>query len=189
MRQHVVWDTGAGVLDGETYVVSRRRLFRPEGLAFDNGVERLESERAARLHRIPGIDGEVENDQLDLVWIDLEGFKPLLPRKGEELRNELRAPISSGLDQFDAFLVVRPLHCAGEQTRVGEHDTEQVIEIVRHACRDLPRLHQVAAIAERRLRPSPVVRSASAARYWPLPAPEFVLRRGARAFSQYVFDR
>jgi hypothetical protein len=30
------------------------------------------------------------------------------------------------------------LHCAGEQTRVGEHDAEQVIEIVRHARRDLP---------------------------------------------------
>src|SRR3981189_1305000 len=79
MRQHVVWDTGAGVLDGETYVVSRRRLFRPEGLAFDNGVERLESERAARLHRIPGVDGEVENDQLDLVWIDQS--RPEIRRK------------------------------------------------------------------------------------------------------------
>src|SRR5689334_25307156 len=70
MRQHVVWDTGAGVLGSETHVVSRRRLFRPQGPAFDDGVERLESERAARLHRIPGVDGEVENDHLDLVWID-----------------------------------------------------------------------------------------------------------------------
>jgi hypothetical protein len=50
-----------------------------EGLAFDNGVERLESERAARLHRIPGVDGEVENDQLDLVWIDQSG--PEIRRK------------------------------------------------------------------------------------------------------------
>src|SRR4051795_13185045 len=73
MRQHLVWDTDAGVLDGETHVVSRRRLFRPEGLAFDDGVERLESERAARLHRIPGVDGEVEDDHLDLVWIDQSG--------------------------------------------------------------------------------------------------------------------
>src|SRR4051794_32305124 len=73
MRQHVVWDTSAGVLDGETHVVSRRRLFRPQGLAFDNGVERLESERAARLHRIPGVNGKVQNDQLDLVWIDQSG--------------------------------------------------------------------------------------------------------------------
>src|SRR4051794_11734309 len=53
MRQDVGWDTGAGVLDGETHVVSWRRLFGPEGFAFDDGVERLESERAARLHRIP----------------------------------------------------------------------------------------------------------------------------------------
>jgi hypothetical protein len=49
------------------------------------------------------------------------------------LRNELRAPVGSGPDQFDAFLIVRSLHGAGKQTRVGEHDTEQVVEIVRHA--------------------------------------------------------
>jgi len=56
-----------------------------------------------------------------------------LARKGKELRNELRAPISSGSDQFDAFLLVRSLHCAGKQMRIGEHDTEQVVEIVRYA--------------------------------------------------------
>jgi hypothetical protein len=56
-----------------------------------------------------------------------------LPRKGEELCNELRAPLSSVPDQFDAFLIVRSLHCAGKQTRIREHDTEQVVEIVRHA--------------------------------------------------------
>ena len=42
-------------------------------------------------------------------------------------------PLSGVADQFDAFLIVRSLLCAGKQTRIGEHDTEQVVEIVRHA--------------------------------------------------------
>src|ERR1700730_3389214 len=98
MRQHVVGDTGAGVLDGETHVMSRRRLFRAEGLAFDDGVERLESERSPRLHGIPGVDDEVEDDHLDLVWIN---------QGGPEIRSKRRFALYRAA-QGDAEQIAHP---------------------------------------------------------------------------------
>jgi hypothetical protein len=100
----------------------------------DQSGPEIRSKRRFELQRAAQGDPEqiAHPDEL-AVEIDLVGFKLLLPRKGKELRNELRAALSSVPDQFDAFLIVRSLHCAGKQTRIGEHDTEQVVEIVRHA--------------------------------------------------------
>ena len=50
---------------------------------------------APRLHGVPGVDGEVENDHLDLVWIDQSG-----PEIRSKYRFELHRPAQGDAEQI-----------------------------------------------------------------------------------------
>jgi hypothetical protein len=64
------------------------------------------------------------------VKINRLRLKQLLACEGNKLPGELRAAFSSGADHLDTFLTIRVAHLTRQQTRIDEHDGEQVIEIV-----------------------------------------------------------
>jgi hypothetical protein len=44
----------------------------PPRPAVDDGIERFESESATALHRVSGVNGQIQDDQLNLGWIGPE---------------------------------------------------------------------------------------------------------------------
>jgi hypothetical protein len=68
--KHIVRNTDTGIGDGHANIVPWRKAFCSDRAAVYNGVERFKSQNATRLHGVSGVDGQVQDDRLNLDWID-----------------------------------------------------------------------------------------------------------------------
>src|SRR3977135_1375667 len=73
--EHIIRDTSAGIIDGQTNILSWSGSFRPVRVAIDNCIECFKSQNATRLHGVFGIEGQVQDDQFNLGWIEQGGPK------------------------------------------------------------------------------------------------------------------
>jgi hypothetical protein len=70
MGEHIVGNSDASVGNGNRYVVAGVRILGPQRIDVDNGIERLNAQAALAQHRVPGVNGQIQHDQLDLRRID-----------------------------------------------------------------------------------------------------------------------
>jgi hypothetical protein len=70
MGKHIVGNSDPSVGNGNRYVVARVRILGPQRIDVDNGIERLNAQAALAQHRVPGVKGQIQHDQLDLRRID-----------------------------------------------------------------------------------------------------------------------
>ena len=93
--QHIARNANSGIVDGERHIAPGKRVFGSERSVVDDGVEGLERENATGRHGVPGVDGQVQHDQLDLGWIH-QGR----PKVSGQRRPELYRPAERGAEEI-----------------------------------------------------------------------------------------